>query len=206
MQQFVRQGDQNASDELWLLEHQPVITVGIRGRQQIQDLAHLADKIPIIQSDRGGLVTAHNLGQAVLYGLWNVARKKLSVANLVEGYQTSIRDCLADWGIVATYDSANPGVYVNGAKIASIGLRISRGWCYHGISLNVCNDLTLFDAIIPCGMEDLAVCSLKTLGHSIAIEDVFRCLANKIQHKFAFTAAAASDFTSSAEIHGHNRS
>lgn len=162
-----RNGD--SPDELWALTHPSVFTQGQAGRAE-----HLLapGEIPVVQSDRGGQVTWHGPGQLVIYLLVDCRRRGLGVRALVSCIEDAIVDVLAGWGIAAAPRADAPGVYVDGAKIASLGLRIRRGRSYHGLALNVDADLAPFARINPCGMEGLAVTRLADLGGPVEMDRV----------------------------------
>ncbi len=145
---------EDRADEIWLLSHKPVFTQGQVGKAE-----HILNpqQIPVIQVDRGGQVTYHGPGQLVAYLLINVRRRKLGVRALVDVIEQAIISTLAQSEIDAVTRSGAPGVYVNDAKIAALGLRIKNGWSYHGLSLNVNMDLEPFSRINPCGLEKLVV-------------------------------------------------
>jgi lipoyl(octanoyl) transferase len=161
MQQFTQQRDAAAPDELWLVEHAPVYTQGLSGKPE-HVLAPGA--IPVVQTDRGGQVTYHGPGQLVAYTLIDLARRQMGVRELVSALEQTVIALLADHGIAAQARRDAPGVYVNGAKIASLGLRVRRGRSYHGLSLNVAMNLEPFTRINPCGYAGLAVTQLSALG------------------------------------------
>ncbi|MCG8412785.1 MAG: lipoyl(octanoyl) transferase LipB [Pseudomonadales bacterium] len=141
-------------DEIWLLSHKPVFTQGQAGKAE-----HVLNPgdIPVVQVDRGGQVTYHGPGQLVAYLLIDVRRRKLGVRNLVDAIERAVINALAEYEVKAATRPGAPGVYVNDAKIAALGLRIKNGWSYHGLSLNVNMDLAPFSMINPCGFEKLAV-------------------------------------------------
>jgi lipoyl(octanoyl) transferase len=147
-------------DEIWMLSHKPVFTQGQAGRAE-----HILDAgdIPIVQIDRGGQVTYHGPGQLIGYLLIDVKRRKMGVRELVDLIEEAIVEALATFGIRGERRSDAPGVYVNGAKIAALGLRIKNGLSYHGLSLNVDMDKSPFDRINPCGFEDLKVTQVADL-------------------------------------------
>ena len=162
MRDFTAQRGGNGVDELWLTEHPPVYTLGVAGRA-----AHLprADNgIPVIKVDRGGQITYHGPGQAVLYILLDLRRRGLGVRALVRMMERAVIDLLADRGVTAEGRVEAPGVYVNGAKIAALGLRVRNGCCYHGLAFNVDMDLSPFRVIDPCGYSGLAVTQARDLG------------------------------------------
>jgi len=167
MQQFNATRDENTPDEIWLLQHNPVFTLGTNGKEE-----HLLnpENIPVIQSDRGGQVTYHAPGQLIAYVLLDVKRKNMGVRNLVTALERAVIKFLARQGIEANADPKAPGVYVDGEKIAALGLRVKQRGCYHGLSLNVDMDLADFDRINPCGYSGLQVTSLKKLGRSLGMQ------------------------------------
>jgi lipoyl(octanoyl) transferase len=160
MKAFTDSRDPNSPDELWLLQHPRVFTQGQAGKAE-----HVLapGDIPVIQVDRGGQVTYHGPGQWVIYLMVDLRRHKLSVRDLVDLIEQSIVRLLAEYGITAAARADAPGVYVNGAKIAALGLRVRRGCSYHGLSLNVDMDLEPFQRINPCGHEGLRVTSMSAL-------------------------------------------
>ena len=167
MKAFTANRDATTADELWLTEHPPVFTQGLNGRAE-----HLLapGDIPVVQIDRGGQVTYHGPGQLVLYCLLDLPRLGLGVKGLVATLERSIVEWLATYRIAAATRSGAPGVYVGDAKLAALGLRVRKGCCYHGLSLNVDMDLEPFGRINPCGYAGLAVTQLVDLGVEIAVE------------------------------------
>lgn len=167
----------DSPDELWALTHPSVFTQGQAGRAE-----HLLapGAIPVVRSDRGGQVTWHGPGQLVVYLLVDCRRRGLGVRALVRSIEDAIVDVLADWGIAAQPRADAPGVYVDGAKIASLGLRIRRGCSYHGLALNVDADLAPFARINPCGMEGLAVTRLADLGGPVEMDRVREALLARL--------------------------
>lgn len=157
MQDFTNQRTADTADELWLVQHPPVFTQGQAGKAE-----HLLlpGDIPVVQVDRGGQVTYHGPGQLVAYPLVDVRRLGLGVRELVSRIEQSLIDLLASYGVSAEARADAPGVYVNGAKIASLGLRIRRGCSFHGLALNVDMDLQPFQRINPCGYAGLAMTQL----------------------------------------------
>jgi lipoyl(octanoyl) transferase len=166
MQRFTDARDEHTRDEIWFVEHPPIFTLGMNGRRE-----HLLSPgdIPVLQIDRGGQVTYHGPGQLVVYPLMDIRRLRLGVRQLVIALERAVIDMAGDLGIVATCRRDAPGVYVNGAKLASVGLRIRRGASYHGMALNVGVDLEPFGRIEVCGYRGLAVTRLADL---CAIADV----------------------------------
>jgi lipoyl(octanoyl) transferase len=156
MRHFTRERDESTVDELWLLEHPPVYTLG-----QGAAPASVANGIPVIAADRGGEITYHGPGQVVLYTLVDLARRGLKVKPFVRLLEQSVIDLL---GSKATRRPGAPGVYVDGAKVAALGIRVTRGRAYHGLALNVDMDLTPFSAIDPCGYPGLPVTQTRALG------------------------------------------
>jgi len=161
MRAFTDARDADTIDELWQVEHPPVFTQGLAGKAE-----HLLSpgNIPVIKVDRGGQVTYHGPGQVVIYCLLDVRRLRLSVRGLVTALEQSVIELLAAHRITAQARPDAPGVYVDGAKIASLGLRIRQGRSYHGLSLNVDMDLEPFGRINPCGYPGLRVTQLRDLG------------------------------------------
>jgi len=160
-QQFTRNRCEQDPDELWVVAHPAVFTLGQAGKTE-----HVLDAggIPLVRSDRGGQVTYHGPGQVVIYTLLNIRRLNLTVKSLVTSIEQSVIDYLSDLGLQAETRTGAPGVYVQQQKIAALGLRITRGYSYHGLSLNVAMDLTPFDGINPCGYEGLEITDLKRQG------------------------------------------
>jgi len=152
----------NAPDELWLLEHPPVYTVGIAGKPE--HWPRINNGIPVVRVDRGGQITYHGPGQLVAYLLLDLRRRGLTIRPLVRLMEQAVINVLADYGIEAQGRTDAPGVYVGAAKIAALGLRVKNGCCYHGLALNVDADLTPFQAINPCGYAGLEVTRTCDLG------------------------------------------
>jgi lipoyl(octanoyl) transferase len=169
MQRLTDERGPETPDELWFLEHPPVYTLGMAGRDEH---VHTAGDIPVVRIDRGGQVTYHGPGQLVVYPLVDVRRLGLGVRALVTALETAIVDCVADLGVTAYPRADAPGVYVEGRKLASIGLRIRRGASYHGLALNVNMNLEPFQRIDPCGYAGLEVIDLARLGHPLRPADV----------------------------------
>ena len=161
MQTFTDRRDAQTADEIWFLQHPPVYTLGLNGNPE--HLLAPADS-PVINIDRGGQVTYHGPGQLVVYPLIDLRRQSLGVRELVSALEQSIIDLATDYGIEANSRADAPGVYVDGRKLASLGLRIRRGCSYHGLAFNIDMDLEPFSRINPCGFEGLEVTQLKDLG------------------------------------------
>ena len=174
MQRFTDERDSSTADEIWLLEHPPVFTLGMAA-----DRAHVlaAGDIPVVQTDRGGQVTYHGPGQLVVYPLVDIRRSGVSVRALVQHLEQSVIELLRPHGIAAQGRRDAPGVYVQGRKLASVGMRIRRGASYHGLALNVDMDLEPFSRINPCGMAGLEVTQLATLGVSGGVQQIGERLA-----------------------------
>jgi len=177
MQQFNAGRDESTADEIWLLEHPPVFTLGTNSKPE-----HLLnpEKIPIVQSDRGGQVTYHAPGQLIAYVLVDVKRKGMGVRQLVSALEKTVIKFLGKIGIEAVADPKAPGVYVQGEKIAALGLRVKQGGCYHGLSLNVNMDLADFDRINPCGYAGMQVTSLKKLGVNMGMQQAMWKLMSEL--------------------------
>ena len=172
MQRFTETRTPKTPDEIWLVEHFPVYTLGLNGKRE-----HLLNigKIPVIQTDRGGQVTYHGEGQAIVYVLFDLKRRNLNSQQIVSHLENAMIQTLADFQIYAEAKADARGVYVENKKIGSIGLRIKKNGCYHGLSLNNNMDLTPFNFINPCGYADLKMTQLMDFG--IAIE------TNELAHK-----------------------
>ena len=169
MKDFTNGRSAITQDEIWLLQHRPVYTQGLAGKPE-----HLLRSIGIdvIKTDRGGQITYHGPGQLVAYLLLDMRRLKLGVRELVTRMENAVIDLLKDEHIQAENRLEAPGVYVNNAKIAALGLKIKKGYCYHGIALNVDMDLTPFSNINPCGYANLQVTQTKNLGITYSIETI----------------------------------
>ncbi|MEN8205740.1 MAG: lipoyl(octanoyl) transferase LipB [Pseudomonadota bacterium] len=161
MQTFTNSRDHNTPDELWFLEHPPVFTLGRNGKQEH---LHNTGVIPVISTDRGGQVTYHGPGQLLVYPLLNINRRQLGVQSLVRILEQAVIGLCANYSIEAHRRDKAPGVYVDGHKLAALGLRIRKGCSFHGLSLNIDMDLTPFSMIDPCGYADMEVTQLRDLG------------------------------------------
>lgn len=182
MQAFTAARGPDAPDELWLLEHPPVFTLGQAGRREhlLQDIG-----VPVVAVDRGGQITYHGPGQAVLYVLLDLRRRGYGVKELVRRLEQAVIDLLAAHAVTATRLAGAPGVYVAAAdgrpaKIAALGLRIRNGCSYHGLALNVDLDLAPFAAINPCGYAGMAVTRLKDLGVGLDVAGAGEALAERL--------------------------
>jgi len=179
MKSHIQQADFN--NEIWLLEHPPIFTLGTAADQN-----HILDAkdIPVVQSDRGGEVTYHGPGQLVIYFLLDVKKLNFGPKKLVSAIQEFVRNLLADLSIDCNFVEGAPGVYVNQKKIASIGLRISKGKSYHGISINFDMDLTPFKQINPCGYEGLEVTQIKDLNKHVSKLQLEKMVINLLKNTF----------------------
>lgn len=194
MRQLTEARGIESPDELWLLQHPPVFTLGQAGKA-----SHVLapGEIPVIQVDRGGQVTYHGPGQWVLYFMLDMRRLQLGVRDLVDLIEHSLVQLLAEYGVAAAAKPGAPGVYVAGEKIASLGLRIRRGCSYHGLALNVDLDLEPFGRINPCGYEGLQVTSMARLlpGAELDMEAIgerlLAIVADGLRTKRAVTAGPA---------------
>lgn len=169
MQAFTAERQADTCDEIWLLQHPPVFTQGLNGKPE-----HILNKgnIPVVEIDRGGQVTYHGPGQLVVYCLLDLKRNKLGVRQVVTALENAVIDYLAEQGVTAVARKDAPGVYVDNAKISALGLRVKRGCCYHGLSLNVDMDMAAFSQINPCGYKDLEVTQLTALGVKTTVAEV----------------------------------
>jgi lipoyl(octanoyl) transferase len=177
MQRFTEARTAQTCDELWLLQHPPVFTLGLNARPE-----HLLDAgdMPVVQCDRGGQVTYHGPGQWIAYVLLDLGRRGLGVKDLVTLLEQAVIELLGAEGISGERRSGAPGVYVAGAKIAALGLRVRRGASYHGLALNVAMDLAPFARIEPCGMAGLAVTQLSDLCAGVEMDAVGEGLATAL--------------------------
>jgi len=191
MQDFTDSRGAETTDELWLVEHPPVYTLGLNGKPE-----HVLDPgaIPIVAVDRGGQVTYHGPGQIVAYVLLDLRRLGLGPRQLVMALEQAVIDLLAEYGVAAVGRREAPGVYVQGAKIAAVGLRVRRGCCYHGLSFNVAMDLEPFSRINPCGYPGMAVTQLADLA---AVRDE-QLLARRLADKLAGRLGLAGVWTDDA--------
>jgi lipoyl(octanoyl) transferase len=184
MQDFTAARTDQTPDEIWIVEHPPVYTLGQAGKPEhiLQDVG-----IPIVQIDRGGQVTYHGPGQVVIYLLLDLPRLKIKVRELVTAIEQAVIDLLAGYGVTAERRDGAPGVYVGDAKIAALGLRIRNGCSYHGVSLNVDMDLSPFAAINPCGYAGLKVIQTKDLNLPLtaheAGEQLSQHLLQQLEHQ-----------------------
>ena len=184
MQTFTNRREKNTQDEIWLLQHPPVFTRGVSCRQLPNRL--LPSTMKVVDSDRGGQITYHGPGQLVVYLLLDLRRRQLGVRSFVSLLETVIIDVLGQHGLEAGRRPEAPGVYVGGAKIAALGLRVRSGCCYHGISLNIDLDLSPFSWIDPCGYAGLAVTSVVEQGVTTSIESIQLSVLRELQSGLDF--------------------
>ncbi len=164
MQTFTLARDENTADEIWIVEHPPVYTLGLNGkREHVLNI----DKIPVIKTDRGGQVTYHGPGQLIVYVLLDIERLKIGIREVVTVLEQSMISTLSQYGIKAIARADAPGVYVNNKKIGSVALRVKKGCCYHGLSFNNNMALSPFNQINTCGYPDLEVTQLT--DHNVII-------------------------------------
>ena len=180
MQLFTDQRSETTADELWLLQHSPVYTLGKNGKPD-----HILDAldIPVIKSDRGGQVTYHGPGQVIVYTLLDLNRRRIGVRELVTRIENSVIELLEDYDIRANARKDAPGVYVEGRKIAALGLRVRKGCSFHGLALNVDMDLEPFSRINPCGYQGLEVTQLSELADVADFNEVEKRLLSHLQHQ-----------------------
>lgn len=190
MQQFTAERDAETADEIWLLQHPPVFTQGLNGKPE-----HILNKgnIPVVEIDRGGQVTYHGPGQLVVYCLLDLKRNKLGVRQVVTALETAVINYLAEQNIQAVARKDAPGVYVEGAKISALGLRVKRGCCYHGLSLNVDMDMAPFSQINPCGYKGLEVTQLKDIGVKHSMAAVEKDLLNQLTKQLLIDSVKLTD-------------
>jgi lipoyl(octanoyl) transferase len=184
MKDFTASRTAETADEIWLLQHPPVYTQGIAGRPE--HLLH-NNGILVIRTDRGGQITYHGPGQIIAYLLLDLRRLKLGVRDLVKKMEGAVVDLLQDYGLRASGSADAPGVYVDGAKVAALGLKIKNGCCYHGLALNVDMDLLPFAAINPCGYSRLRVTQTRDLGVADGLEVLSSRLATKLRARLGST-------------------
>lgn len=180
MQDFTARRGPDTPDELWLCEHPPVFTLGLAGKPEhlLKDIG-----VPIVKIDRGGQITYHGPGQIVCYLLLDLKRRGITIKGLVNRMEQAIIDLLTGYGVSAERLDGAPGVYVGGAKIAALGLKVKNGCCYHGLALNVAMDLAPFAAINPCGYAGMAVTQLSAFDPTSNMENVGAKLVAQLQEK-----------------------
>ncbi|AUX92750.1 lipoyl(octanoyl) transferase LipB [Mixta gaviniae] len=187
MHQFTDRRDADTPDELWLVEHHPVFTQGQAGKAE-----HLLmpGDIPVVQSDRGGQVTYHGPGQQVMYVLIDLKRRKLGVRQLVTAIEQTVVDTLTHYAVEAYARPDAPGVYVEGKKICSLGLRIRQGCSFHGLALNIAMDLAPFLRINPCGYAGLEMTQLSAWRAGVTPAEVQPVLVEQFLHQLAIPSAS----------------
>ena len=189
MRAFTKERNSATSDEIWVLEHPPVFTLGLAG--DASNLHSPSNQIPLVQVDRGGEITYHGPGQIVIYLLLDLKRLGIFVKELVSCIEQAVIDTLADFGIAAERHPGAPGIYVCeqsgvsaqwvGAKVAALGLKVSKSCSYHGLALNVATDLEAFGRIHPCGYEGLKTVDMQTLGIKDNIDTISQRLLEHLQ-------------------------
>ena len=186
MRAFTHERTASTPDEFWVVEHPSVFTLGQAGRAE-----HLRDtgEIPVIRADRGGQVTWHGPGQVVVYLLVDLRRRGYGVKEMVARMEAAVIELLAGYGIHGRRHAGAPGIYVDGAKIAALGLRVRRGCTYHGLAFNVDCDLEPFTRIDPCGYPDLAATRLRDLGVGAPLPEVAVRLVESLAKALGYTAA-----------------
>lgn len=184
MRTYTESRDARSNDELWLLEHPPVYTLGLKANARP---VRPANDVPVIPTDRGGDITYHGPGQPVVYVLVDLARRGIGIKTLVQRLEQAVIDLLADHGITAERRAGAPGVYVGGSKIASLGLRVRRGCTYHGLSFNARMDLAPFRVIDPCGYSGLHVTQLADLVPDAESAAAGEALARQVLAALGYT-------------------
>jgi lipoyl(octanoyl) transferase len=182
MQKFTATRTADTPDELWLTEHPAVYTLGLN-RKNVR--LPIRDDIPLVHTDRGGKITYHGPGQLIIYVLFDLKRNNLNIRKLVSQLENSVIELLDSFGKQAIAKADAPGVYVQEAKIAALGLRIKNNYCYHGLSLNINMDLTPFEAIDPCGYVGLKITQTKELGINANLEKISELLLNILTKNLA---------------------
>lgn len=175
MEQFTHQRKSETQDEIWMLEHETIYTLGKSGT--LGDIIK-PNTIPVVYADRGGKISYHAPGQLIVYLLLNLRRLKCGIRQLIDGLEGTVIALLADYNIVAYSNKSAPGVYVDNAKIASLGLRIRHGYCYHGLALNVDMDLKPFSYIRPCGFDYLKITQIADWVETVNIG----CVCSQFLH------------------------
>lgn len=181
MQRFTDARGEDTIDEIWLVEHDPVFTLGQAGKPEH---VLMPGDIPVVQVDRGGQVTYHGPGQIVAYPLFDLKRMKVGVRDYVCRIEQSMIDAMAEWNIAAERRDGAPGVYVAGAKIGALGIRVRRGCSFHGLAFNIAMDLEPFHRINPCGYQGLQVVALADLGGPSGMDAVKPVLLEKLAAQF----------------------
>ena len=184
MQAFTDSRDESTPDELWVLQHEPVFTLGQAGKWEH---VLMPGNIPVVPVDRGGQVTYHGPGQIVAYPLIDIRRAKIGVREFVNRIEQSIIDTLDTWNIVAVRKDGAPGVYVDGAKVAALGLRVRRGCTFHGLAFNVNMDLEPFHRINPCGFQGLRVTQVMDMGGPSSLAEVADILTGHLARHLEMT-------------------
>ena len=203
MQAFTKERDANTPDEIWVLEHPPVFTLGLAG--DASNLHSPSNQIPMVQVDRGGEITYHGPGQLVVYLLLDLKRLGIYVKELVLRIEQAVIDALSDFGVRAERKPGAPGIYVSeqggvssewvGAKVAALGLKVSRSCSYHGLALNVATDLEAFGRIHPCGYEGLKTVDMQTLGIKDNIDTIGQVLLKHLQKQLTLNGLNELDNT-----------
>jgi len=190
MQAFTDARDERTPDEIWLVEHAPVFTLGQAGKPE-----HVLapGDIPVLKVDRGGQVTYHGPGQIVAYPLLDLRRLKIGVRDYVHRIEQAIIDTLVRYGIAAVRRDGAPGVYVDDAKVAALGIRVRRGCTFHGLAFNIAMDLEPFARINPCGYAGLAVTSVVDLGGPASMETVKPALLAELARQFDLALETATE-------------
>jgi len=199
MRAFTDTRSANSADEFWLVQHPAVYTLGQAGKRE-----HVLDAgaIPVISTDRGGQVTYHGPGQVVLYCLADLRRLRIGVRSMVESLEDAVIAVLAEHGLCAQRCAGAPGVYVGGAKIAALGLRVRNACTYHGVALNVCMDLEPFSRINPCGYADLQVTSMDRQGIATDVDLQGEQLASALAERLGVDLSEAGECIRSDESNG----
>lgn len=188
MQAFTDARGPDTPDELWLVEHDPVFTLGQAGKDEH---VLMPGDIPVIHVDRGGQVTYHGPGQIVLYPLLDLRRLKIGVREYVDRIEQAVIDTLAEWNIEGARRDGAPGVYVAGAKVMALGIRVRRGCTFHGLAFNIAMDLSPYQRINPCGYQGLRVTSVLDLGGPSGLEQVKPALVAQLARQFGLTVEDA---------------
>ncbi len=189
MRKLTMARERATNDEIWLVEHPPIYTLGLNGKP-----IHVRDpgRIAVVQSDRGGQITYHGPGQLLVYVLVDLARRGLGVRGLVYALEQAVIDLCGEFGLQAERRAGAPGVYAGGEKLAALGLRVRRGCSYHGLALNVDMDLSPYAGIDPCGYSGLRVTCLRDRGIALPIADIKRRIVPHLLSRLGFAGAEAA--------------
>lgn len=185
MKNFVAMRSLNTTDELWLLQHHPVYTLGYQGDRS--HIINVNNNVPIVHTDRGGNITYHGPGQLVGYMLMDIRRKSISVHELVKTTEATIIEVLKSYSLHGHTIKNSPGIYIDNKKICSLGFRIKNGYSYHGFAMNINMDLSVFKHINPCGLTNMQIIQLSDFTEDADINEVSKNITKRISTNFNYT-------------------